>query len=58
MRLLSPLAIAGLDSADLVTTSFGGFFGFRAALAAPSPEGMLSARWPSVGPAGTSPKRG
>lgn len=25
----------GLDSADLVTTSFGGFFGFRAALAAP-----------------------
>jgi pimeloyl-ACP methyl ester carboxylesterase len=25
----------GVDSADLVTTSFGGFFGFRAALAAP-----------------------
>jgi 2-hydroxy-6-oxonona-2,4-dienedioate hydrolase len=25
----------GIESADLVTTSFGGFFGFRAALAAP-----------------------
>jgi pimeloyl-ACP methyl ester carboxylesterase len=31
----------GLASADLVTTSFGGFFGFRAALAAPDRIGRI-----------------
>ena len=34
--VLDVLDSLGLDSADLVTTSFGGFFGFRAALAAPN----------------------